>query len=286
MSKTVAGLFSTMAQAEQAKQALVSQGFTASDIHISGNNGGETTSAAGSTTSSTTGSSATGATGMAGLGEKVGSYLRNLTAGDDETHKQYSSGMQSGGALVSVFAEDNKAAQVAMLLKQQGAQDLQGGAQASSATGQDVYRTSTAGVTGDALIPVIEEQLVVGKRVVDHGGVRVYSHVVERPVEAEVMLREERIVVDRQPVNRAATEADFQAGNGGSIELNAMAEEAVVGKSSRVVEEVRVGKQSSEHTEAIHDSVRKTEVEVEQVAAKAGTGTTRAEDFATTTTRK
>ncbi len=277
MSKTVAGLFSTMAQAEQAKQALVSRGFTASDIHITAANGGSTAVA---------GTSAGSGTGMAGIGEKVGNYFRNLTAGDEDTHKQYASSVGSGGALVSVFAEDAKAAQAAVLLKQAGAQDLEGGAQATSAAGQDVYRTSAAGVTGDALIPVIEEQLVVGKRVVDHGGVRVYSHVVERPVDAEIMLRDERIVVDRHPVNREATEADFQAGSGGTIELSAMGEEAVVGKSSRVVEEVRVGKQGSEHTEAIHDTVRKTEVEVEQVAAKAGVGTASSENFAAATPTK
>ncbi len=255
MSKTVAGLFSTMQQAEQAKQSLTAQGFTASDIHITtGGNGGATATQAGSET------------GMAAVGEKVGSYLRNLTAGDEGAHNQYASGVQSGGALVSVFAEDSMTARAAMLLKQAGAQDLEGGAQASAAD-RDVFRTSAAGVTGDALIPVIEEQLVVGTRVVDHGGVRVYSHVVESRVEAEIVLRDERIVVDRHPVNREATEADFRAGSGETIELNAMGEEAVVGKSSRVVEEVRVGKQSNEHTETVHDTVRKTEVEVEQVGA-------------------
>ena len=49
------------------------------------------------------------------------------------------------------------------------------------------------------------------------------------------------------------------------IELTATGEEAVVGKTSRVVEEVLVGKDTSSHTEAIHDSVRKTEVEVEEI---------------------
>ena len=38
-----------------------------------------------------------------------------------------------------------------------------------------------------------------------------------------------------------------------------------MGKTSRVVEEVVVGKQSTQRTEEVHDSVRKTEVEVEQV---------------------
>ena len=107
--------------------------------------------------------------------------------------------------------------------------------------------------------------MVVGKREVDRGGVRIYSHVTERPVEANVVLHEESINVERRPVNRAATAADFAAGSGPAIELRATGEEAVVGKTSRVVEEVLIGKQGSDRTEAVHDSVRKTEVDVEQL---------------------
>ncbi len=111
---------------------------------------------------------------------------------------------------------------------------------------------------------MVEEELVVGKREVDRGGVRIYSHVVERPVEAEVTLQNETVNVERRAVNRPATGADFGTGES-SFELRATGEEAVIGKSSRVVEEVLIGKQATESTEAIHDTVRKTEVEVEQI---------------------
>ncbi len=80
------------------------------------------------------------------------------------------------------------------------------------------------------------------------------------------MLRDEKILVERRPVNRVASAADFNMGQGSAIELNATGEEAVVGKTARVVEEVLVGKESTSRTEVIHDSVRKTEVEVEQIA--------------------
>ena len=106
---------------------------------------------------------------------------------------------------------------------------------------------------------------------------RIYSHVIERPVEADINLREEHINVERRAVNRPATAADFAAGSGSVIELTATGEEAVVGKTSRVVEEVLVGKQSSEHTESIHDSVRKTQVDVEQVPGETVTSETGAE---------
>jgi uncharacterized protein (TIGR02271 family) len=131
---------------------------------------------------------------------------------------------------------------------------------------QDENRTSNR--NEEVSIPVVEEELVVGKREVGRGGVRVYSHVVEEPVDTEVNLRDERINVERRAVNRPATAADFASNSGSVIELNATGEEAVVSKTSRVVEEVRLGKESSEHTEAIHDTVRKTDVQVEQLTGQ------------------
>ena len=114
-----------------------------------------------------------------------------------------------------------------------------------------------------AVIPVTQEELVVGKREVDRGGVRVFRRIVEEPVSEAVNLRDERVVVDRRPVNREVTDADLLRGNE-VIELTETAEVAVVGKTARVVEEVRVGKEATEHTETIHDTVRRTEVDVEQ----------------------
>jgi stress response protein YsnF len=50
-----------------------------------------------------------------------------------------------------------------------------------------------------------------------------------------------------------------------SVEITETAEVPVVEKSARVVEEVLVSKEGSERTERITDTVRKTEVEVEQI---------------------
>lgn len=129
-----------------------------------------------------------------------------------------------------------------------------------------------AAATG-AVIPVVEEELSVGKRTVNRGGVRVYRHIVETPVEETVNLREDHITVARSPVNRAVTEQDLTFQGERTIELTETAEKAVISKSARVVEEVRVGKEVTEHSERIHDSVRKTEVDVEQVAAGAASTT-------------
>ena len=118
---------------------------------------------------------------------------------------------------------------------------------------------------GEARIPVIEEELQVGKREVETGGVRVTSNVTEVPVEEQVRLREEHVTVDRHPVDRPATDADLRAAQGAVLEVTETAEEAVVAKQARVVEEVVVGKEASERTETIRDTVRHTDVDVQQL---------------------
>lgn len=116
----------------------------------------------------------------------------------------------------------------------------------------------------EAVIPVVEEELIVGKREVEKGGVRITSKVTETPVEEEVRLREEHINVERRPVNRPVSSADnaFQVG---AIEVTESAEEAVVAKNARVVEEVVVNKDVQERTETVRDTVHRADVDVQQV---------------------
>ena len=117
----------------------------------------------------------------------------------------------------------------------------------------------------EARIPVIEEELQVGKREVEKGGVRVTSQVTEVPVQEQVNLREEHVTVDRRPVDRPATEADLRAAQGGVLEVTETAEEAVVAKQARVVEEIVVGKETSQHTETVQGTVLHTDVDVQQL---------------------
>jgi uncharacterized protein (TIGR02271 family) len=116
-------------------------------------------------------------------------------------------------------------------------------------------------------VPVIEEQVEVGTRQIRSGGVRLYTRVIERPVEETVRVRDERVTVERHPVDRPATTSDLTAFKEGMIELTETAEEAVVSKQARVVEEVVVNKEATERTETVRDTVRRTEVEVEPMGA-------------------
>jgi uncharacterized protein (TIGR02271 family) len=123
---------------------------------------------------------------------------------------------------------------------------------------------------GETTIPVVEEELHVGKREVERGGVRVESRVTETPVEEQVHLREERVHVERRAVDRPVGDAEnlFREG---TLEVSERAEEAVVAKEARVVEEVVVGKEVAERTETVRDTVRRTDVEVEEVEGDAET---------------
>ena len=112
---------------------------------------------------------------------------------------------------------------------------------------------------------VINEDIQIGKREVETGGVRLRSRIVERPVEETVRLREERVNVERNTVDREATSADLQNFKEGEIEMTERAEVADVTKQARVVEEVKLSKEVNQRTETVRDTARDTEVEVEKL---------------------
>lgn len=119
-------------------------------------------------------------------------------------------------------------------------------------------------VTGQDTIQVVEESLRVGKREVVTGAVRVRSYVIERPAEAQVRLREEHVTVDRHPVDHPADAAAFQER---TIVARAMSEEAVVSKEAHVVEEIALRKEATDRVETVRDTVRRTEVDIEDTVA-------------------
>lgn len=114
-------------------------------------------------------------------------------------------------------------------------------------------------------VPVVEEELRVGKRIVERGGIRVYTHVTEVPVQEQVTLREQRATVERRVVDRPVTPGDTAAFKDQTFEVREFGEEAVVAKEAHVVEEVTIGRTVEDHTETVRDTVRRSEVEVEEL---------------------
>jgi uncharacterized protein (TIGR02271 family) len=142
------------------------------------------------------------------------------------------------------------------------------GTSGTATTGTTGYAASGVPTTGrdvtEERIPIIEEELRVGKREVARGGVRVRSYVVEQPVHEQVSLREEHVSVERRPVTGATDTANLgDAFRERTVEVTETAEEAVVDKRAHVVEEVVVRKNVDERVEQINDSVRRTEVDID-----------------------
>ncbi len=119
-------------------------------------------------------------------------------------------------------------------------------------------------------IQLAEESLAVGKRLVNRGGTRIRRYVVETPVEESVSLHSEKVTLERRPVTdgRALQDANF---SDKTIEMLETTEEAVVSKTAHVYEEVGLRKEATDRVETVRDTVRKEEVEVEQIP---GTTTT------------
>lgn len=266
--KTAIGLFDDAQEAMRAAASLTEHGYD--DDEITFLQGGETSTA-----------------------EKIMAQAQI----PDQDVRFYTEGLRNGGTLVLVRTDDSRVGAAVDLLSQFNLVDVdtrvadyQKAGKADMAltqldqegmaiTQRDPETTAVSDVGENAsVIPIIEEQIQVGKRQVQRGGVRIHTTLTERPVEEQVTLRDETIHVERRPVDRPVTDADAIAFTERSFELTETDEEAVVAKQARVVEEVVVGKEATEHTETIRDSVRRTDVDVEQI--ETGTRTTGTADFA------
>jgi len=147
------------------------------------------------------------------------------------------------------------------------------GTTATTASGTAMTGGTQTVEAGDRVaIPIVEEQIAVGTREVERGGARIHTRVEERPVSEQVNLREEHVTVERHAVNQPVTDATA-AFREGTIEVTERSEVPVVSKEARVVEEVVIGKEATQRTETVSDTVRRTDVDVEEVNSTT-TGTT------------
>lgn len=294
MNPTVVAVFDDYGQAQQAMNALFNEGFTHSDVKLSPAEDNLQAreqflrSRQGTANESTWG---------------IGDFFRALFGTDQHSDDAgiYSEAVRRGAYMLSVDAgDDDEADRAADIMQRYNAIDLDQRTAHWRSTGWRNYQsdaplytadqiqqeragyasTTTVASTGstspssasttaasEQAIPVVEEQLQVGKRTVQRGGVRIYRHVTETPVQESIQLREEHVTVERTPVNQPASAADVGAFKEGTLEVRETVEEPVVAKTARVVEEVNVGKEVTERTETISDTLRRTDVEVEPMAA-------------------
>ena len=119
----------------------------------------------------------------------------------------------------------------------------------------------------EQVIPLAEEVLTVGTKKVSAGTARIRRYVVETPVEKQVALVRERVVVERRrPVaDRASGETLTEV----TVEVTETDEVPVVGKAVRLREEVVIRTERAERVETVRDTVRRDEVEVERADRRA-----------------
>ena len=119
------------------------------------------------------------------------------------------------------------------------------------------------GATEEQVIPIPKEELRVGKRQVQSAKVyRVSTTVVEVPVEEQVKLRAETVVIERRPTT-GATVRGGESFQDRVIEVHEMYEEPVIGKVITQAEEMVIYKTLSERTATVRETVRQTRVNVD-----------------------
>ncbi|WP_175943648.1 YsnF/AvaK domain-containing protein [Caballeronia sp. BCC1704] len=277
MTQTIIGVFNTLQDAELAQTRLEAEGIARADMSVHSNDAGSsmTTGAATSdvATDRPVGEAHEGAMG------RIEHFFKNLFGDNDRPEEigHYQEAVRRGSALLSVDVPDGmETERVRDALYAAGAIDIDSRVAQWRNTGYTGYDRNAPAYTADEIaaerqaFPVVQESLEVGKREVQTGGVRVYSRLTETPVSESVNLHEEHASIERRAVDRPATAADLKEG---FVEIKETAEQPVVAKTARVVEEVVVGKESSNRTETITDTVRGTEVEVERTAGVEGTTT-------------
>jgi uncharacterized protein (TIGR02271 family) len=283
--KTVVGLFDSFDDARLVVDELTQAGVARNMVRLENESKGESAFLGADETT------------HGGAGALRGGLL-NLGVPREDAD-MYTEGVRRGGTLIVVTADDGMATRVYDIMARHGSVDLEerskvwlkSGWSGLGDTKMKTTQTATSRTTtgtelrgrelkeGEAVLPVIEEEMRVGKREIQKGGIRAYSHVTEVPVEEKINLREEHVHVERRPVDRPVTDADRMAFKDQTIEVRERSEEAVVSKQRRVIEEVVIGKDVGQRTETVRDTVRRTDVEVEQLGGKEVTSGVRWETF-------
>jgi len=262
-------------------EELIDSGFMHENIDLSNRRATDSTFTTG--TGRSTGTSGTAGTGTArdydtdydeSMGDKVRNFFGSLFGNDSPDTEKYSTAASNAQAILTVQADSAERAEEAReILDDNGAIDVD--ERASQFTGRTGTTTTTdttpndltnrAGTRDHLDVPIVEEELQVGKRQVNQGGVRVKSRIIEKPVEETVRLREEHVTVNRQPVDRPIDPGAVENFKEGEFEITEHAEKPVVSKQARVKENVSIDKNVEERDEVVRDKVRRSDVDVQKI---------------------
>ena len=251
-------LYDTAEHAEAAKRSLESAGFAPSEISLINSK----------------------TLGVAGDKLNEPGLWHRLFGRDIKEYEAtvYGRSVAAGGVVLTIRVPESEASRAMSILNAHRAVDLTKRAQqegligtapalASKPAAVNTVPTSVAAgaVSGEEVLALAEEQINVGKRLVQGGTTRIRRFVIETPVEAQVTLHEEHARVLR----RASADPNFIRNidwTDKTIEITETAEEPIVTKSVHITEEVVIQREGSDHVKTLRDKVRRQQVEVERVA--------------------
>jgi uncharacterized protein (TIGR02271 family) len=215
----------------------------------------------------------TGATTTAAPVHEQG-FWASLFGGEPEYEHDttvYDRSLEGGSTVVTVKTADQHLTQVMDILERHNPVDVDDRAASYGLAGSEPPATASPAISSgrnatlprgdEEVIPLSEEQLTVGKRLVNLGTTRIRRFVVETPVEEAVTLHSEHVSVERRPVTAGSKVADADFTDR-TVEVTETVEEAVVGKTARLKEEVVVNKAATDRVETVRDTVRREDVEI------------------------
>jgi len=267
--ETLVAAFDTKEHATAAVNALKAGGFHSDDISIFDH------------------SRVTSGTAVVGTAPRPPGLWQRLFGDDLNLYeaKVYSSTIDDGGTVVTVRVPRDQVAQASGILDLYHpinvhdravttglapAAHVETAAKAIAAVPlakeQTVAVTPKLAAVHSDTLRLAEEQLQVGKKLVETGRTRVRRFTTERDVSEDVTLHEEHAEVLRQAISAPAELKDVDWADG-ELEVIETKEQALVSKTARVVEEVSLKKKGDDHVETIHEKLRRQEAEVQQVDA-------------------
>ena len=183
----------------------------------------------------------------------------------EDRARQYAQAVEQGGVVIAAEADDaDQAVEVMNRFELKTPEELierAGGPKRGGRREEEVERAQA-----------VQEEVRVGTEQVT-GGKRLVTNVTEREVEKPVTLREEDVEVERSREDRRLSpeEAD-QAFQDKTAEVTATSERPVVSKQARVTEEVALRKTAGERQENVRDTVRRSDVDVEDTKQQPKSG--------------
>ncbi|HET8702045.1 MAG TPA: YsnF/AvaK domain-containing protein [Nitrococcus sp.] len=258
MRRALVAVYDKQADAQRALDALLDKGFSHDNARLTSLESVDMASSANES-----------ADREESLGDKIGKLFGFDKVDDNRT---YSEAVRRGHGVLTVDVNDNEAKYAEEIMEQYHPMEIEERAaqwRESDRQAKQVDTQATHQITGqptdeEIVIPIVEEQIRVGKREAQHGHTRIRSHTYSIPVEESVQLHEQHTDISRRPADRPVTEEDRRLGET-ELETYDTTEEPIIGKEARVVEEVVIRKKSSDQTRTVKDNVRRTDVDVERV---------------------